>query len=206
VMVVLLNACWSATKRGVSLCDFLTREQVADAAIGHATPVADESAIEFARQFYSPITQGKTVREACQRAANSLAELGKFGAAEVKLVGNGESVLTAGLPSGSRPCVIESGLPKSPRLPQPARWRRGEPPLHPSRRCRWSSAFRPFGINTIGARAWRSLRSRFWSSNYRKGQARLPRDMRNSSSIGAVNKMTAWRLRKERLSARLARC
>lgn len=119
VKVVLLNACWSATKRGISLCDFLTREQVAGAAIGHERPVADVSAIEFARQFYSLITQGKTVREACQRAANSLAEQGKFGASEVKLVGNGESVLTAGLPSGSRPCVIESGLPKLGGLPDP---------------------------------------------------------------------------------------
>lgn len=51
VKVVLLNACWSATKRGISLCDFLTREQVAGAAIGHERPVADVSAIEFARQF-----------------------------------------------------------------------------------------------------------------------------------------------------------
>jgi hypothetical protein len=50
VKLVLLNACWSATKRGVSLCDFLTREQVADAAIGHERPVADESAVEFGRQ------------------------------------------------------------------------------------------------------------------------------------------------------------
>lgn len=29
VKVALLNACWSATKRGVSLIEFLTREQVA---------------------------------------------------------------------------------------------------------------------------------------------------------------------------------
>ena len=43
VKLVLLNACWSATKRGVSLCDFLTREQVAGAAIGHERPVTDES-------------------------------------------------------------------------------------------------------------------------------------------------------------------
>lgn len=46
VKVVLLNACWSATKRSVSLCDFLTREQVADAAIGHERPVADVSLFE----------------------------------------------------------------------------------------------------------------------------------------------------------------
>ena len=59
------------------------------------------------------------VREACQRAANSLAEQGKVGASDVKLVGNGEAVLTAGLVSGSRPCVIESGLPKFGNLPEP---------------------------------------------------------------------------------------
>ena len=119
VKVALLNACWSATKRGVSLIEFLTREQVADAAIRHETPVADVSAIEFARQFYSLITQGKTVREACQRTANSLAEQGKVGASDVKLVGNGEAVLTVGLLSGSRPCVIESGLPKFGKLEEP---------------------------------------------------------------------------------------
>lgn len=34
-------------------------------------------------------------------------------------MGNGESILTAGLPSGLRPCVIESGLPKFGHLPDP---------------------------------------------------------------------------------------
>jgi hypothetical protein len=51
VTLVLLNACRSATKRGVSLCEFLTRSK---AAIGHERPVADVSAIEFARQRSVP--------------------------------------------------------------------------------------------------------------------------------------------------------
>jgi tetratricopeptide (TPR) repeat protein len=117
VNLVLLNACWSATKRGVSLCDFLTREQVARAAIGHERPVADASAIEFARQFYALITQGRSVREACLRAANSLAEQGQPGAAEVKLVGDGQFQLTDGLPAGLRPSVVDAGLPRHGHLP-----------------------------------------------------------------------------------------
>ena len=64
----------------MSLIEFLTREQVADAAIGHERPVADESAIEFARQFYALIAEGRTIRDACLRARNSLAEQGKSGA------------------------------------------------------------------------------------------------------------------------------
>jgi len=119
VKLALLNACWSATKRGVSLLDFLTREQVAVAAIGHETHVADESAIEFARKFYELITEGQTIKAACQRAANSLAEQGKFGAADVKLVGDGERELTAGLSSGTLPGVIEFGLPQYGHLPDP---------------------------------------------------------------------------------------
>jgi len=117
VKLVLLNACWSATKRGVSLIDFLTREQVADAAISHQRPVADVSAIEFAKQFYTLLTEGRTIEAACQRAANSLAEQGKSGATEVKLVGSGDVVLTDGLASGERPCVIESGIPTRGHLP-----------------------------------------------------------------------------------------
>ncbi len=118
VKLVLLNACWSATKRGVSLCDFLTREQVAGAAIGHERPVVDESAIEFAREFYTRAIEGRTIRESQQQAACSLAEQGKSGAWEVQLVGNGDLVLTAGLVTGgSRPPVIEDGQPRHGHLP-----------------------------------------------------------------------------------------
>ena len=117
VNLVLLNACWSATKRGVSLCDFLTREQVARAAIGHERPVADASEIEFARRFYALVTQGRTVRDACLQAANALAEQGQSGAAEVKLVGDGAFSLTDSLPAGSRPSIVDPGLPRLGHLP-----------------------------------------------------------------------------------------
>lgn len=127
VKLALLNACWSATKRGVSLIEFLTREQVAEVAIGHETPVEDISAVEFSKQFYSLITQGKPIRVACQQAANLLAEQGKSGATDVKFVGNGDTVLTTGIVSGSRPCVIETGMPALVHLPEPpAFYGRGE--------------------------------------------------------------------------------
>ncbi len=113
VKVALLNACWSATSRGVSLCEFLTREQVAQCAIGHQRPVADSSAIEFAHQFYTLATTGKSVREAQQRARNSLAEKRLMGASEVELVGDGEFLLTADpVRNAARPPQFEGGQPK----------------------------------------------------------------------------------------------
>ncbi len=164
VKLALLNACWSATKRGVSLIDFLTREKLADAAIGHETPVADESAIEFARQFYALVTQGRTIRDACQRAANSLAVQGKFGAADVELVGDGQQVLTAGLATdGSRPPVIDSGLPKFGGLPEPpVFYGRGEELVQLSRSLGDDglTGFGLWGIGGIGKTALANVAAR----------------------------------------------
>ncbi|MBC7820812.1 MAG: CHAT domain-containing protein, partial [Planctomycetaceae bacterium] len=117
VKLVLLNACWSATKRGVSLVEFLQREAVTETAIGHEVPVADVSAVQFAQRFYELAMSGKSVKAACQQAANSLAEAGLPGAADVKLVGNGELRLTDGLPIGKRAFVSDDGLPTIGHLP-----------------------------------------------------------------------------------------
>ena len=117
VKLVLLNACWSATKRGVSLVEFLQREKVTETAIGHELPVADVSAVKFAQKFYELAMSGKSVRVACQQAANSLAEAGLPGAADVKLVGNGELKLTDGLPVGPQAFVSDDGLPTIGNLP-----------------------------------------------------------------------------------------
>lgn len=117
VKLVLLNACWSATKRGVSLVEFLTREQVTETAIGHVVPVADESAIQFSERFYELVVSGKSVKVACQQAANALAETGLPGAADIKLVGNGELKLTDGLPISQRAFVSDDGMPTIGHLP-----------------------------------------------------------------------------------------
>jgi hypothetical protein len=167
VDLVLLNACWSATRRGVSLCDFLTREQVARAAIGHERPVADTSAIEFARQFYGLITQGLPVRDACLRAANALAEQGQPGAADVKLVGDGAFCLTDGLPAGQRASVVESGLPADGHLPEAgAFYGRGEELVQISRALADArlAGFALWGIGGIGktALARASARRNAW--------------------------------------------
>ena len=127
VKLALLNACWSATNRSISLIEFLIREQLAEVAIGHATPVADVSAVEFSKQVYTRITQGKSIRVACQEAASELAEQGMSGATDIKFVGNGDIELTTGFVIGSRPCVIESCLPTMGHLPEPpAFYGRGE--------------------------------------------------------------------------------
>ena len=74
VKLALLNACWSATDLVASLCDRLTKEGGIPAAIGHGNPVADASAIEFAREFYRHVVLGKSVGAAKNLAANQLAE------------------------------------------------------------------------------------------------------------------------------------
>ena len=117
VKLVLLNACWSATNRGVSLIEFLRREQVTESAIGHELPVADASAVKFAQKFYELAMSGKTVGIACQHAANSIAESGLPGGADVRLVGNKELKLTDGLSVGQHTFAYDDGMPRTGHLP-----------------------------------------------------------------------------------------
>lgn len=117
VRLSLLNACWSATKRGVSLIEFLTREAVSEAAIGHEVPVNDESAIHFADLLIEQLIAGQSVKVAAQTAANALAGQGLLGGADVRWAGNAELRITEGLTPGPANFVLEDGFPKVGRLP-----------------------------------------------------------------------------------------
>jgi tetratricopeptide (TPR) repeat protein len=117
VRLALLNACWSATDLVASLCDRLTREGGIPAAIGHGKPVADVSAIEFAREFYRQLLLGKAVGAARDLAANRLAEQGKPGATEIQLRGDGTLLLADDLAEGERPGRVEDGMPLKGSLP-----------------------------------------------------------------------------------------
>ena len=117
VKLALLNACWSATNLVASLCDRLTKEGGIPAAIGHGNPVADISAIEFAREFYRYVVLGKSVGAAKNLAANQLAEQGKPGATEVELKGEGTLVLADDLAEGEREGRVEDGMPLKGSLP-----------------------------------------------------------------------------------------
>jgi hypothetical protein len=111
IRLALLNACWSATDRVLSLCEHLTRDGIVATAIGHGRPVADRSAIEFARRFYAGLTQGHPVGKACRTAANSLAEHGLLGAHEIELRGDESLRLAADLAPGERTGRVEDGMP-----------------------------------------------------------------------------------------------
>ena len=117
VKLALLNACWSATDLVASLCDRLTKEGGIPAAIGHGNPVADASAIEFAREFYRHVVLGKSVGAAKNLAANKLAEQGKPGATEVELKGEGTLLLADDLAEGERQGRVEDGMPLKGSLP-----------------------------------------------------------------------------------------
>jgi len=69
VKLALLNACWSATDLVASLCDRLKNDGGISAAIGHGNPMADASAIEFAREFYRHVLLGKTSTRAQRTGA-----------------------------------------------------------------------------------------------------------------------------------------
>lgn len=59
VRLVVLNACYSATYRTVSLARWFVRQGLVDTAIGHEAPILDEVAIAFAGSFYSlPFPRG----------------------------------------------------------------------------------------------------------------------------------------------------
>jgi tetratricopeptide (TPR) repeat protein len=117
VKLAFLNACWSATDLVASLCDRLTKEGGIPAAIGHGSPVADASAIAFAREFYRQVVLGKSVGAAKNLAANSLADQGKPGTTEVELKGDGTLLLADGLVEGERAGRVEDGLPLRGSLP-----------------------------------------------------------------------------------------
>jgi tetratricopeptide (TPR) repeat protein len=117
VRLALLNACWSATDLVASLCDRLTKEGGIPAAIGHGKPVADVSAIEFAREFYRQLVLGKSVGVAKNVAANALAKRGKPGATEVELQGDATLLLADDLAGGERPPRVEDGMPLKGALP-----------------------------------------------------------------------------------------
>src|SRR5208337_3959421 len=74
IRLALLNACWSATPRVKSLCQHLVEGAGLVAAIGHGKPVADMSAIAFARRFYAEITRGQSIGRAYFAGRNALAE------------------------------------------------------------------------------------------------------------------------------------
>jgi tetratricopeptide (TPR) repeat protein len=117
VRLALLNACWSATELVASLCHRLTKEGGIPTAIGHGKPVADVSAIEFAREFYWQLVLGKSVGAAKNLAANTLVGPDKPGATEVKLKGEGTLLLAGDLAAGERPPRVEDGMPLKGALP-----------------------------------------------------------------------------------------
>jgi tetratricopeptide (TPR) repeat protein len=117
VRLALLNACWSATDLVASLCDRLIKQGGIPVAIGHGKPVADVSAIEFAREFYRQLVLGKSVGAAKNLAANALADHGKPGATEVELKGDGTLFLAENLTEGDRSGRVEDGMPSKGALP-----------------------------------------------------------------------------------------
>jgi tetratricopeptide (TPR) repeat protein len=117
IRLALLNACWSATPRVKNLCTHLVEDAGLAAAIGHGKPVADASAIAFARRFYAEVTRGEPVRQAYFAARNALAEKGLPGAAEIDLTGNGDFRLDAGLAPGERTGRVEDSMPTRGYLP-----------------------------------------------------------------------------------------
>ncbi|MBV8313506.1 MAG: tetratricopeptide repeat protein, partial [Planctomycetaceae bacterium] len=117
IRLALLNACWSATPRVKSLCEHLVEGAGLATAIGHGKPVADASAIAFARRFYAEITRGQPVGRAFFAARNALAEKGLPGASEIDLTGDGDLRLDEGLAPGERPGRVEDGMPTRGYLP-----------------------------------------------------------------------------------------
>jgi tetratricopeptide (TPR) repeat protein len=117
IRLALLNACWSATPRVKSLCQHLVEGAGLAAAIGHGKPVADASAIAFARRFYAEITRGQSIKQAYFAGRNALAETGLPGASEIHLTGDGDLRLDAGLAPGERPGRVEDGMPTRGFLP-----------------------------------------------------------------------------------------
>ena len=87
IRLALLNACWSATSRVKSLCQHLVEGAGLAAAIGHGKPVADASAIAFARRFYAEIARGQSIQQAYFAGRNELAEKGLPGSTEIDLTG-----------------------------------------------------------------------------------------------------------------------
>ena len=67
--------------------------------IGHGKPVADGSAIAFARRFYAEITRGQSIKQAYFASRNALAEQGLSGASEIDLTGDGDLRLDEGFGS-----------------------------------------------------------------------------------------------------------
>jgi tetratricopeptide (TPR) repeat protein len=117
IQLALLNACWSATPRVKNLCHHLVEDAGLATAIGHGKPVADQSAIAFARRFYAEITRGQPVGKAYFAGRNALAEKGLPGAAEIDLTGDGDLRLDEGLAPGERPGRVEDGMPTRGYLP-----------------------------------------------------------------------------------------
>jgi tetratricopeptide (TPR) repeat protein len=117
IELAVVNACWSATSRLQSLCDYLTRDSAVRTAIGHGTPVDDRSAITFAQGFYGNLTRGLPVGRACQAAANGLSASGLPGAFEVKLSGDAAQRLGHDLIPGERTGRVEDGMPRRGYLP-----------------------------------------------------------------------------------------
>ena len=117
IRLAMLNACWSATPRVKSLCRHLVEGAGLATAIGHGKPVADASAIAFARRFYAEITRGQAVGPACNAARNALAEADPKGAVEIDLTGDATLRLDEGLAPGERPGRVEDGMPTRGYLP-----------------------------------------------------------------------------------------
>jgi len=113
----LLNACWSATSKVLSLCEHLVRDDTVRAAIGHGLAVADTTAIAFAGQFYAHLAHGRTVGEAHQQAANWLAERGDAQSLDIEACGDRQLRLTEGLAAGERVGRVEDGMPSKGYLP-----------------------------------------------------------------------------------------
>jgi hypothetical protein len=100
-----------------NLCTHLVEDAGLAAAIGHGKPVADASAIAFARCFYAEVTRGEKVRQAYFAARDALAEKGLPGTSEIDLTSEGDFRLDAGLAPGERPGRVEDGMPTRGYLP-----------------------------------------------------------------------------------------
>ncbi|MFO1349872.1 MAG: tetratricopeptide repeat protein [Gammaproteobacteria bacterium] len=120
IELAILNACWSGTDRMLSVCKHLIQApSPIRAAIGHAKPVADESAIHFAKRFYELLIDGQRIGKACERAANLLAGQGLPGFTDIQLEGDGDYDLAHKLRAGERQGQVLSGLPERYSLPAP---------------------------------------------------------------------------------------
>jgi len=117
IEVVLLNACWSAGKRILGICDILTRTSAIRAAIGHHEPVDDVTAIEFGAAFYRHVIDGESIGDACRKAALAISERDPNASENVYIAGDAEVTLSVRAEGSSEAAIVDDGMPSIGFLP-----------------------------------------------------------------------------------------